>query len=443
MKSMGPGAHREQEIINMYRLPEGNNIGGLPGGLMKQFSRITVSLVFAMATAISAMATNGDNLIGIGPVSRSMGGVGVAAPQDSITAIFDNPAAMGFCPCGQSAESIFGATIFDPTVKAKIRTPMGTMKGESEHQFFLIPAVGITSPINDDLRFGIGAYGISGMGVDYGNKGWDLDPTMPGFEGDLYTKIEVMRFAPMLSYKFSDNFAAGASLIGNYTNIDLASGGSHDYALGAQLGGLYSLGKWQFGASYTTPQKTEHERLYNFDAFTGDPYLDTLDMESPAAYIAGVAFKPNRQWLFEVDGKYYTWSDTDGYGDFDWDDQFVIAAGVQFMPTDKIALRGGFNWGENPVNEHNGWDPMGVTNLQGKQVPTMGYEMMRIIGLPAVVESHLTCGIGYWITDSIHVNFDYMHAFEETISETSAGNMFELESSLYENSYSFSLGWTF
>jgi hypothetical protein len=113
------------------------------------------------------------------------------------------------------------------------------------------------------------------------------------------------------------------------------------------------------------------------------------------------------------------------------------------MPTDKIALRGGFNWGENPVNEHNGWDPMGVTNLQGKQVPTMGYEMMRIIGLPAVVESHLTCGIGYWITDSIHVNFDYMHAFEETISETSAGNMFELESSLYENSYSFSLGWTF
>jgi len=32
----------------------------------------------------AAFATNGDNLIGIGPISRAMGGVGVAAPQEAI-----------------------------------------------------------------------------------------------------------------------------------------------------------------------------------------------------------------------------------------------------------------------------------------------------------------------------------------------------------------------
>lgn len=95
-------------------------------------SKRTAALVAAMVAlgVPQAMATNGDNLIGVGPVSRAMGGVGVAAPQDSITAIFVNPAAMSFCPCGQQSEAVFGGTIFDPKVKTNITTPMGTLSGK-------------------------------------------------------------------------------------------------------------------------------------------------------------------------------------------------------------------------------------------------------------------------------------------------------------------------
>ena len=190
--------------------------------MKKRVIRSTAILTVLLAGAMGAYATNGDNLIGVGPSSRAMGGTGVAAPQDSITAIFANPAAMSFCPCGEKSEAVFGATIFDPTVNAKIRTPMGTYSGQSQHDFFVIPAFGVTMPIDENWRFGIGAYGISGLGVDYRNMGWDLDGNPAnGYEGDLYSRLEVMKFAPMVAYDVNEQFSVGLAVQAGYNNLDL------------------------------------------------------------------------------------------------------------------------------------------------------------------------------------------------------------------------------
>lgn len=402
------------------------------------------SMAIAAGAASMAWATNGDNLIGIGPVSRAMGGTGIAAPQDSITAIFQNPAAMGACPCGVKSESIFGATLFDPTVKTRITTPGGTLSGESQHDPFIIPSVGVTMPLNDDWRFGIGAYGVSGLGVDYRNSGFDLDGNPAnGFEGDLYTRLEKMKFAPMLSYQVSKELAVGAALSSTYNNLDLGQGGTHDYTFGAQVGALYRKDIWSVGANFTAPEKASFDRVYNFDAFLGDRTLDTLDLESPATYGAGVAVQPTDQWLFEVDGRLIDWDSAEGYKDFDWEQQWVTAFGAQYMPNPKLALRAGYNYGKNPVETHNGFNPMGVTQVQGKSVPTFGYEMLRTVGFPAIVEHHMTFGLGYEIMEDVTMSLGYMHAFEETISESSMGNAIKLESDLAEDSYSFSLAWAF
>lgn len=402
------------------------------------------TLMIALVAVPAAWATNGDNLIGVGPVSRAMGGVGVAAPQDSITAIFLNPAGMDFCPCGEQSEAIFAGTIFDPSVSARITTPMASYSGDSQHDVFLIPAVGVTMPINEKMRFGIGAFGVSGLGVDYRNMMWDLDgDPSNGYEGDLYSRLEIMKFAPMLSYKVSDEFSVGVALQAAYNNLDLGSGGTHDYTFGAQLGLVYSLGAVQFGASYTTPQKATHDRVYNFDEFMGSTTLDTLELEAPHSWVAGVAYQPNRQVLVGADVKYYQWGDAAGYSDFDWENQWVFAVGAQYRATEVLFLRAGYNYGENPVKEHNGWDPQGVTSMQGTAIPTFGYEMFRTIGFPAIVENHVTIGIGYMLTDSMMMNLEYMHAFENTISESSAGNYVNLESDLSEDALGFSLAWQF
>jgi long-chain fatty acid transport protein len=399
----------------------------------------------------SALATNGDNLMGVGPVSRAMGGVGIALPQDSVTAIFQNPAALGACPCGSQSESIFGATLFDPTVTARITlpTPNGpyTMESKSAGQPNMIPAIGVTMSATEKIRFGVGAYGVSGMGVDYRNNGWDLDGKPEnGYEGDIYTKLEVMKFAGMASYQALDNLALGISLNGTYNNLDFQQGSAADYSFGGQAGILLNLGSYvSVGATYRMAEKADHRKVYNFDQFMGDRMQDDLSLEAPQSIGLGIAVTPTEKIVVEFDIRNLDWSSAEGYDDFDWDSQWVFALGGQLQTTEKLTLRCGYNFAKSPVNEHNGWNPMGVSKVQGKSVPTFGYEMLRVIGFPAVAESHATIGASYKVTDDFSVHLAYMHAFENTISETSAGGPYAitLESDLEEDSYSFSLAWAF
>ena len=99
---------------------------------MKLFCKIIAGLFFTVLLSAPAMATNGDNLIGVGPISRAMGGVGIAAPQDAISAVFANPAAMCFGPFCPSSQVDFAGTLFMPDVSASVTGAMGVpLTGDS------------------------------------------------------------------------------------------------------------------------------------------------------------------------------------------------------------------------------------------------------------------------------------------------------------------------
>jgi long-chain fatty acid transport protein len=394
---------------------------------------IAISAIIAMSSGLS-WATNGDNLIGVGPTSRAMGGVGVASPQDSISAIFANPAAMCFGAYCPGSEATFAGTFFDPTVegKADYSAFPGFPKGDSDSQMdpFVVPAIGISTPLTSRLRFGVGAYGVSGMGVNYKEEDIPVN--------NLYTKLEVMKFAPNLAYLVTPDFSLGVSLNVSYQNLDLGAGGAHGYAYGAQLGALYRVKIFNFGVSYTSAQKVTHENVFDFD---GNGDFDDLDLEAPQSLAFGVSAEPNDSLLVEFNTKWLNWSDADGYDDFDWDDQWVFAVGTQYKVTQALALRIGYNYGKNPVNKHNGFNPGGSTKVQGTEINNVNYETFRIIGFPAIIEHHLTLGAGYKFTDKMAVNISYMHGFEETIKEKSAklppdGDTVDLESTIKEDSVS-------
>jgi len=411
---------------------------------------MTVFMIFAVAN--SSKATNGTNLIGVGPISRSMGGVGVAAPQDATSAIFSNPAAICFGPFCPGSEAVFSGTYFNPTVngemKATAQDPGSgqffTMSGadESDTKFSTIPAIGITSPLSPKLRFGIGAYGVSGMGVSYKES----DLPMPS---NLYTKLEVMNFAPNLAYMVTPEFSIGGNFIVSYQNLDLGFGGAHDYALGLQLGALYQIGRINLGASYTYSQSVTHQKVAYFDDFdqngnmVSNAALDDLDLQSPQVLALGVSFEPVSDWLIEFDTKWINWSGADGYKDFDWEDQWVLGIGAQYKITQKISLRAGYNYAENPVKKHDNFNFMSTTDVQGKNVPTVNYEALRILGFPAFVEHHLTLGAGYEFKNNMTINFSYMHAVENSMKESSQGDAFSFESSLKEDTFTIGFAWRF
>lgn len=401
-------------------------------------------LFFLIMPAINALATNGDSLEGIGAVSGAMGGTGVAAPQDGLSAIVNNPAALPFVPGAENPEVKLGTTFFKPQVNAKITTPAGTYSGSSDDPISYIPYFSYTQPINERWFIGFAAYGISGMGVDYHYKKWDLDgDPKNGYEGSVYTKFASMKMAPALSYKISDSLAVGGAFHLNYSTLDIGQGKSEDVNAGFSIGAVQRLGDWRIGASYTSPQSARFKKVYNFDAFMGDTKPDDLKLEQPEVYHAGIAWEPNSKWTLEGNIKKYMWAKTDGYGDFDWRNQWVYAFGAQYKVNSALSLRAGFNYGKNPVREHHGWDPSGITKVQGKSVPTMGYELLRNVAFPAIVESHITFGASYQINENLAIDLAYMHAFDKTIHSRSQGNAIQLESSLYENSLSLGLVWTF
>lgn len=421
--------------------------------MKKVFATILVVLLVGFGVG-SAQATNGDYLIGIGPISRSMGGVGIAAPQDAISAVFANPAAMCFGPYCPESEINFAGTLFAPEVKAKVTNAKGTIEADGDDKVYPIPAFGLSVPITQAppfWRFGLSAYGVSGLGVDYrdtaieNNSFYNFGPMgqFPLVAGS-YTELSIMKFAPSIAVQPFDKWSFGLAFHIDYASLDLGDGSSNNYGYGVQVGAIYKpTEKLSFGLNYVSPQNVDFDNVSDFD---GDGSKDTLKLEMPQTVGLGAAYQLTSKLLVEADVKWVNWSSANGYEDFDWDDQWVFAIGGQYAVTTKLKLRAGYNYASNPVNEHNGFNGMQMTSVQGKSMPAYYYETFRIIGFPAIAEHHLSFGIGYAFTPRFEVNFGYMHAFSNSISETGTditGRPVELKSDLSEDSLDFGLTWRF
>jgi len=182
---------------------------------MKTMGNLTKVLGLSLLAATLLHATNGDNMIGVGTQSRAMGGVGVGIGVGT-DSVFRNPA---WIVDMQGFNASFGATAFMPDVKAKVGPmPMAGNgeEGTSKADFSVIPTVSHSDHINEDLSYGIGMFGVSGMGADYRNE----DP-QKGL-ANMRTALQYMRFVPSLSYKI-DDFRIGAGLSLAYGALSMSA----------------------------------------------------------------------------------------------------------------------------------------------------------------------------------------------------------------------------
>lgn len=423
---------------------------------MKRLTVVLLILTLIFGLQSLAVATNGDNLIAIGPIARAMGGVGVAYPLDSISAVFANPAAMCFGPYCPASDVNFAGTLFMPNVKAEVQLPDATYKANSDDEVYAIPAIGLSIPISKSLpfwRFGLAAYGVSGLGVDYRESKLD-QPTFypsppapmpaPLIAGD-YTQLQKMKFAPAIAFQPNNQWSFGLAGHINYSTLDLGEGSDPGYSFGVQAGVLYKpIDQLSLGVSYVSPQETTFDNVADFDPPTG---LDNLKLESPQTLAFGAAYTLlNNKVILEGDVKWINWGNAKGYEDFGWDDQWVFALGVQYQPIYGLFLRAGYNYAKSPVDKNNGFVGFEMTKVQGHSMPKYYYETFRIIGFPGIVEQHLTCGVGYEFTPNFGVHMGYMHAFEESIKESGTdlfGQPVTIKSTLSEDAVDFGLVWRF
>jgi Long-chain fatty acid transport protein len=389
-----------------------------------------------------SFATNGDNLIGVSPASRGMGGIGVGMPVGPTDSIFRNPAWMTYY---KGFNLSFGGILFMPEVKAKFNNASATSKSK----VFLVPEVGIVHQINDKLTFGIGAFGVSGMGVDYRNKGNELL--------NMHTNLQFMRIIPALAYKVNDAISVSGAIHLAYGSLDMgaylcapggspcwnAGGGqSQTYGIGAQLGIAYNMGDFVYaGLTYQSPVNMTYKRVFDSD---GNGTFEDLKLTQPQEIAFGVGVKLMDNLKVGMDIRWINWKNAKGYKEFQWKDQWVIALGGEFKPTQKLALRAGYNYGKSPIRggaKDNTTYNNKIPNFDA-QFSDFQIAMFNLIGFPAISEHHITLGLGYEFTKNFSIDLAYEHAFNKKVSATdNAGTTVEAQNA--QNAISIGLNWKF
>jgi len=378
-----------------------------------------------------AWATNGMRMIGFGPVQRSMGGVSVGVTLDAAS-LLTNPA--GMTELGGMID--FGASYFSPTVKYKatgVNIPAGAMGNvdaiksvrydgktiESDRGASPIPALGLIIPLNDRLHFGIGAYGISGMGVDYRDN---------LYFGPTYSSYSEMRFAPGLSYRVNDMVSVGFVVNVLYATMeyDTAAGfgqvphmGASSFGIGGTVGvKIRPIEMLSIGLAYETKSNFEDFR-FNVDQTTvHDPMtgtdtsfpsgVDKLDFNQPRSATIGFGLRPLDGLVLGVDIQWIQWSETNGKNEppyeesqpytkhwsLNWDDQFVYKFGVQYDINPVFTVRAGYNYGRMPLDSDRACENLSFS---------------------AISEHHVTLGVGFHVSKKLTLNIGGMYSPKATL----------------------------
>ncbi len=409
---------------------------------------ITLSL---FATTV-LFATNGDNMIGIGAQSRAMGGAGVGMGIGT-DSVFLNPA---WAVDMKGFNTSFGATVFMPKVKAKVGPAQGVGNGQwadSKADLSIIPTVSYSNHITEDLSYGVGMFGVSGMGVDYRNE----DPHK-GL-ANMRTALQYMRFVPSLSYKIED-LRIGAGLTLAYGALSMSAltpsnpmdpttaaqrggGLSEDFGFGFQLGmGYYVMPGLSVGAIYHSEVSTTYEDVFDFDAGNMNNGYDDLKLSQPAEFGFGVGYAPDcKCYSLTIDYRRILWSKADGYDDFGWDDQDVIALGGSYSVMSGLILRAGYNYAKSPLHDKTfkpatvGGAPFGAFNVA----------YFNTLGFPAYSESHYTAGLSYEFSKSTGLDLAYVYAPAVTETQVATGQTFPsaLEASNKQNALSVTVRYQF
>jgi len=341
----------------------------------------------------------------------------------------DNPGAVFYNPAGLTQLKKTAMTIGLAAVQPK---------GDAES------SSGVEAKMARDTHFIPNAYFVSNFGLDKAAFGfgmtsfWGLVTEWPanGFMRYSATKSEIQSKDYMITgaYEVTDKLSMAlgvdidASMVDLQKKVELVStGGTGDgdfrlkgthNGVALRIAGLYKLNeRHQFGLMYrsTTPHKyTGTVMLNNITGayagpgvFNGSSYqTDVISkLNLPQSVVLGYSYRPTSKWIFNVDAE---WTDWSSYEEFevaypdtisagarsvlqagnpaskDWHSVIATALGAEYKLTDRLRLRGGFYYHQNPVPAAN-WSPM----------------------LPDADSHAFTTGFGYDIKKDLTFDFAY------------------------------------
>ena len=428
---------------------------------MKNIFVLLLSCILFVGSGSIALATNGYQLIGVGQTQKSMAGAVTAAPMDSMTAI-TNPA--GMARIGKRAN--FSMEAFMP-VRSVDFSVNGGGSTEGGSELYGIPSIGWTAPAfnRDNMFFGGGMYGTSGLGVDYDQTvfmpGAALDQSFGAPSGTFsnvtfsgYSAIQFWKMAPTVAINFNDKLSAGFALNMDYQSITISQKirnvpfwndpsnplagvtqmdvnfdlgrPTNQMGFGATIGVIYDIiDQVSVGASYSSEQffsegefRVGDNDILNFNGAVGKAGTYEMDLNYPQQLALGVALKPIPPLLIALDFKWIGWSGTHDEVTFTGPSNAFDSNGDGVGDSDETTLD--FGWDDQYVYaigiQYTVNDALRVrTGYNFSEAPIDEADVFNNLVFPAVVEQHFTLGVDYMMGDHWGIGMTYMKAFKETV----------------------------
>lgn len=397
-------------------------------------------MLFLLHVPGVASAANGYFLHGTGAVNESLGGAATAGNiQDLIGSLYRNPAnAMLF---EKNAVSISLGAIF-PEVTIDSSVDALGLEGTSDSDVDLIPLGNLGMVFGSPDRpsaYYVAVIGEAGLHLDIPKSGTNPvfipqagAPDNPfgglfGGFGAVETQMEVVRIALGGAHRVNGKWSLGFSIAPSVARLkftpaafdvpDDADGNGiptyptdvdHQVALGIgfQAGVRYQASN-RVGIGFTVTSPTWFEDFeWDVSDENGHRRSVSHQCDRPMTLHLGISWQMAPGTLLLVDGSWINYSDTDGFDGtgfaadgslkgLGWDDQWVLALGLQQDVGDRWVVRAGYNYGSSPI------DDAGT---------------FFNVGTPLHSEHHLSAGASWKATANLVLDFGYTHAFESSQS---------------------------
>ena len=154
-------------------------------------------------------------------------------------------------------------------------------------------------------------------------------------------------------------------------------------------------------------------------AATNPNHLDDLTLEQPWEMAIGFSYQLNEEMLLTADYRYIAWGLAQGYKDFGWKNQNVLAAGLEF-DLDGVRMRMGYNYADSPIEDVSGEEGAFLTDVQGHYVFDQALSMLNMVGFPAISTTHFTFGLGWDMSDDITLDTAVVYSPTSTVTRKGA-----------------------
>ena len=346
--------------------------------LKKTYSLLAAGVVLGTAGFIAkpANATLGMYMHCQGTYNCGMGGAGLAMSQDAISAS-NNPALGG----KMDSEASIAAGWFWADVSGDVNNQGGQASGggygfynndtgpqDSSADNFPTGSMAANYRVDDKVSANIAIYPGGGGGSEFkdprtansagGSSGGTVDSTDQGVE---YMSLHAQ---PSLAYKLDKSTTLGVGAVLSYSRFrgdalgrNFARANNVDawenfLGAGVHIGAVWDINDdWSVAASYRS--KIWHETMSNYNTqFNGA-------INQPPITAVGVVHKIGDTTI-AGDYKHLAWGSIDtigrlkaSEGGFGWDDQDVVALGIEQQISPELALRAGWTYGNSPLGEDN------------------------------------------------------------------------------------------